>query len=107
MGAGTIPVGQVLKAAYSDGLVSLTDGLALEKAILTIPGAPLIVRYEKPESIRNRLAKSIFRRERHPEGENARLDGGGRSHARTLLRHNSLVTGNNTGNMPPWCPSQR
>ncbi len=33
--------------------------------------------------------------------DNWRLGGGGRSHARTLLRPISLLTGKNTGNLPP------
>src|SRR5438270_13792080 len=44
-------------------------------------------------------AKSIFRGERHPERKTARLDGGGRSLARTRLHQKSLLTGKNTGNI--------
>jgi hypothetical protein len=57
----TIAVGQVLKVAYAEDLVSASDGLALENAILTIPDSRVIVRYEKPESIRDRLLMCIPR----------------------------------------------
>lgn len=59
----TIGVGQVLKVAYAECLVSPSEGLALEKAILTIPDSKVIVRYEKPESIRNRLLMCIPRQQ--------------------------------------------
>lgn len=63
----TIPAGQILKAAYAENLVSTSDRAALEKAILTIPNSRVIVRYEKPESIRNRLLMCIPRQQIHSE----------------------------------------
>jgi hypothetical protein len=55
----TISVGEVLKAAYGKKLVADSNAAAIEQAILGIPSAPLVVRYEKPESIRNRLLMCI------------------------------------------------
>jgi hypothetical protein len=57
----TIGVGEVLKLAYKEGLVSAADGLAIESSILAVPNAGVILRYEKPESIRNRLLMCIPR----------------------------------------------
>jgi hypothetical protein len=45
--------------------------------------------------------KSTFRVENGAENDKCRLDGGGGSRMRTLLRLNSLVTGKNTGNIAP------
>jgi hypothetical protein len=65
----TIAAGQILKTAYAQNLVSPSDGLALEKAIVKIPNSRVIVRYEKPESIRNRLLMCIPRHQiRSEEG---------------------------------------
>ena len=59
----TIAAGQLLKAAYAESLVSPSDGVAFERAILGIPNSQVIVRYEKPESIRDRLLMCIPRQQ--------------------------------------------
>src|SRR3954464_3289830 len=59
----SVAVGNVLTSAYKEELVSETDAQAIEDAIMAVPNTNLILRYEKPESIRNRLLKCI------PEGE--------------------------------------
>jgi hypothetical protein len=59
----TIAVGELLKVAYAQRLVSHSDAMAIENAISRIPECTVILRYEKPESIRNRLLMCI------PEGE--------------------------------------
>ena len=55
----TILTGQLLQSIYAAHLVSPNDALAIEDAILSIPRASVILRYEKPESIRDRLLMSI------------------------------------------------
>jgi hypothetical protein len=55
----TIAVGNVIKAAYANGLVGNLDALAIEHAISEIPKTDIILRYEKPESIQNRLLLCI------------------------------------------------
>ena len=55
----TIVAGQALNAAYSAKLVKVDEAAKIEKAILEIPNAVAILRYEKPESIRNRLLMFI------------------------------------------------
>jgi hypothetical protein len=55
----TVSVGEVLKAAYGKQLVTGSNAMAIEKAILRIPDARVVLRYEKPESIRNRLLMCI------------------------------------------------
>ena len=55
----TIAVGEVLKAAYGKKLVTGPNATAIEQAILGIPNARVVLRYEKPESIRNRLLMCI------------------------------------------------
>jgi hypothetical protein len=55
----TILVGQLLQSLYRQDLISTEDGLAIEKAILAIPTATVVLRYEKPDSIRDRLLMSI------------------------------------------------
>jgi hypothetical protein len=55
----TVAVGNVLAAAYQADLVADADAVAIEAAITDVPKAQLILRYEKPESIRNRLLRCI------------------------------------------------
>lgn len=55
----TVAAGEALSAAYSSRLVSVADAKRIEEAILRIPNAVTILRYEKPESIRNRLLMCI------------------------------------------------
>ncbi len=55
----TISVGEVLKMAYEKKLVTTSNAAAIEKAILAIRDARVVLRYEKPESIRNRLLMCI------------------------------------------------
>jgi hypothetical protein len=55
----TVAVGNLLQAAYDQHMVSDPESLAVEKAISRIPEATIILRYEKPESIRNRLLMCI------------------------------------------------
>jgi hypothetical protein len=55
----TILVGQLLQSLYVEDLVPTQDGLAIEEGILAIPSATVILRYEKPDSIRDRLLTSI------------------------------------------------
>jgi hypothetical protein len=55
----TVVAGQALSAAYSAGLVSSEDAKRIEAAIQKIPESVAILRYEKPESIRNRLLMCI------------------------------------------------
>lgn len=55
----TIAAGNLLKAAYSEELVTEADSVRIENAILWIPQSQVIVRYEKPESIRARLLMCI------------------------------------------------
>ena len=55
----TVAVGNTLTAAYGANVVSNVDAEAIETAIAEVPNAQLILRYEKPESIRNRLLKCI------------------------------------------------
>ena len=55
----TVAVGNTLTAAYGANVVSNADADAIETAIAEVPNAQLILRYEKPESIRNRLLKCI------------------------------------------------
>jgi hypothetical protein len=59
----TILAGQILQSIYAEHLVSSDDALAIEKAILNIPNVRVILRYEKSESIRDRLLMSIPREE--------------------------------------------
>jgi hypothetical protein len=55
----TVVAGQALSTAYSAGLVGAEDAKKIEEAILKIPDSVAILRYEKPESIRNRLVMCI------------------------------------------------
>jgi hypothetical protein len=55
----TVPAGNVLKAAYKEKLVQASEVTVLEEAISQIPQAQLILRYEKPDAIRNRLLQCI------------------------------------------------
>jgi hypothetical protein len=55
----TVVAGQVLTAAYTANLVTFEHAESIEEAILAIPGRVAILRYEKPESIRNRLLMCI------------------------------------------------
>ena len=55
----TILVGQLLQSLYSQDLVASEDRLTIEKCILAIPSTTVILRYEKPDSIRDRLLMSI------------------------------------------------
>jgi hypothetical protein len=55
----TVEAGEVLKATYSAGLVDDASGANIEAAISAIPDTDIIVRYEKPISIRNRLLMCI------------------------------------------------
>lgn len=55
----TVAVGNVLAAAYQTDLVTDADAVAIEAAIADVPQTQLILRYEKPESIRNRLLRCI------------------------------------------------
>lgn len=55
----TIGIGNLLKAAYTQGVVSDQNAVLIEKALDRIPDSIAIVRYEKPESIRNRLLSCI------------------------------------------------
>jgi hypothetical protein len=55
----TVVAGEALKAAYAAGFVGKDDAGKIEEAILKIPDAVAILRYEKPESIRNRLLMCI------------------------------------------------
>ena len=54
-----VVVGNVLKAAYGESLPSGSDMAKIEKAIARIPQSRYIKRYEKAESIQNRLLLSI------------------------------------------------
>jgi len=49
----------VIKAAYAQRLVSQSEAQAIELALSEVPQRTLILRYEKPESIRNRLLMCI------------------------------------------------
>jgi hypothetical protein len=51
----TIVAGQALSAVYAAKLVKADEATRIEEAILEVPNAVTILRYEKPESIRNRL----------------------------------------------------
>ncbi len=55
----TIAAGEVIKAAYAQRLVSQSEAQAIELALSQVPQSTLIFRYEKPESIRNRLLMCI------------------------------------------------
>ena len=55
----TIVAGQALSAAYAAKLVQAEDARGSNDAILEIPNSVAILRYEKPESIRNRLLMCI------------------------------------------------
>jgi hypothetical protein len=55
----TIAAGEVIKAAYAQRLVTQSEGQAIELALSEVPQRTLIPRYEKPESIRNRLLTCI------------------------------------------------
>ncbi len=55
----TIVAGQALSVAYAAKLVKAEEATRIEEAILEIPNAVAILRYEKPESIRNRLLMCI------------------------------------------------
>ena len=56
----TILVGQLLESLYAQDLVSNDDALVIVNTILAIPTATaVILRYEKPDSIRDRLLMSI------------------------------------------------
>lgn len=55
----TIVAGEALSAAYAAKLVKPDEAVRIERAILEIPNAVAILRYEKPESIRNRLLTCI------------------------------------------------
>jgi hypothetical protein len=57
----TIAAGNLLTSFYGKGAVRQKDGAAIEAAIAAIPATDIIVRYEKPESIRNRLLMCIPR----------------------------------------------
>jgi hypothetical protein len=65
----TMLVGQLLESLYAQDLVSNDDALVIEKTILAIPTATVILRYEKPDSIRDRLLMSIpLEKIRSPQG---------------------------------------
>ena len=55
----TIAVGNLLKAAYAESVVSESDKVQIERAIKSIARARFVRRYEKPESIQNRLLLCI------------------------------------------------
>lgn len=55
----TIVAGQALSAAYAGKLVQDDEAKRIEEAILEVPNSVAILRYEKPESIRNRLLMCI------------------------------------------------
>jgi hypothetical protein len=55
----TVAAGNVLKAALANDLITAHDQTVIEAAILAIPQAKIIVRYEEPESIQNRLLLCI------------------------------------------------
>jgi len=55
----TVEAGEVIKATYTAGLVDDADGSKIEAAISAIPDTDIIVRYEKPASVRNRLLMCI------------------------------------------------
>jgi NACHT domain len=55
----TIAVGNLLKAAYAQNIVSDEDADLIERALDRIPDTTAIIRYEKPESILNRLILCI------------------------------------------------
>jgi len=57
----TIGVGRLLTIVFEKHLVSDDDCLAFESAIMTIPTSPIIVHYENPGVIRNRLLMCIPR----------------------------------------------
>lgn len=59
----TIAAGNLIAKAYQLQLVEETEAIAIEGAISRIPTAHVILRYEKPESIRNRLLLCIPRDE--------------------------------------------
>ena len=51
----TVDVGEILKAAYSQELVSQEDAGRIENAIVHIEGTKIIRRYERPSTIQQRL----------------------------------------------------
>lgn len=55
----TVVAGQALTTAHATKRVTLEQAARIEEAILAIPGRVAILRYEKPESIRNRLLMCI------------------------------------------------
>jgi hypothetical protein len=55
----TIVAGEALSAAYAGQLVQDDEAKRIEDAILEVPNSVAILRYEKPESIRNRLLMCI------------------------------------------------
>lgn len=55
----TIAVGNVLRAAYEQSVISDSDKTQVEDAIKRIPRSRFIKRYEKPNSIQNRLLLCI------------------------------------------------
>jgi hypothetical protein len=57
----TIAVGAFIGAAYSASVVSKDVEILLESAIISIPNTPVILKYENPDSIRNRLLLCIPR----------------------------------------------
>jgi hypothetical protein len=59
----TVAVGNLLNAAYTQRVVSEVDADRIEQCIMAIPSAQIIVRYEKAESIRDRLLTCIPQQE--------------------------------------------
>jgi hypothetical protein len=55
----TVAAGNLLTAFYEKGIVDQTTGLTIEAALTAIPKTDIIIRYEKPESIRDRLLLCI------------------------------------------------
>jgi hypothetical protein len=55
----TVAVGDYLSAAYKTESVLALEGITIENAILSIPTSTIISRYEKSESIRDRLMMCI------------------------------------------------
>ena len=51
----TVDVGEILKTAYSQELVSQEDAEKIEHAIAHIAGTKIIRRYERPSTIQQRL----------------------------------------------------
>lgn len=55
----TIAIGEFLKASYGRDLISSDTAREIEEAILRIPQADIVLRYEKPATIRDRLLNCI------------------------------------------------